>query len=135
MKRNTAHDLERSVFRLDFALRGHGAYTEPNDLEELIARVERANRKVGAPLLRHLDDCLKERSEQLLPGCRRRDPTGKTAGDSSTGTGSFRDGSLRFFLRFHGRLFLVDAFLGALDSTTSSTIALAGERFFVAKLF
>ena len=63
MKQNTERDLERSIFRLDFALRGYGTYTEPNDLEELIARVEQVSRKVGAPLLHHLDDCLNERAE------------------------------------------------------------------------
>lgn len=68
MKRNIECDLERIIFRLDFALCGHRAYTDPKDLEELIARLEHASRKVGAPLLHYLDDYLSERPEPFLSG-------------------------------------------------------------------
>ena len=47
-------EAERLLFRLDFALRGHGAYVEPADLESLIAQVEAASLLLGAPLLRYL---------------------------------------------------------------------------------
>ena len=43
------------MFRLDFVLRGHGAYTEPMPLAALIELVERTQQTLGAPLLRHLE--------------------------------------------------------------------------------
>ena len=41
----------RATFRLDFALRGHAAYTQPLPLEQLIELVEDARSQLGAPLL------------------------------------------------------------------------------------
>jgi hypothetical protein len=54
MKTTRAKD-DRTVFRLDFALRGHGAYVEPKDLERLVELVEAASLELGAPLLRYLE--------------------------------------------------------------------------------
>ena len=57
MKALAPIDDTRLLFRLDFALRGHVAYTQPlDDMEQLIALVERAGLDIGAPLLRFLDD-------------------------------------------------------------------------------
>jgi hypothetical protein len=57
MKTRVPVDDARLLFRLDFALRGHVAYTRPSDdIEQLIALVERAGLDIGAPLLRFLDD-------------------------------------------------------------------------------
>jgi hypothetical protein len=56
MKRIDCAAHDRTLFRLDFALRGHGAYVEPADIETLIAMVESASLALGAPLLRFIDD-------------------------------------------------------------------------------
>jgi hypothetical protein len=47
---------DRLLFRLDFALRGHGAYADPLNVVALIELIEAAGLRLGAPLLRYIDD-------------------------------------------------------------------------------
>ena len=56
MKRTEHGITDRLLFRLDFALRGHGAYTDPADLAALVALVEETRRLLGAPLLRYAEN-------------------------------------------------------------------------------
>ena len=56
MKLSKDADILRGLFRLDFALRGHVAYSAPLTFDELLNLVERVGLSVGAPLLRAIDD-------------------------------------------------------------------------------
>ena len=56
MKRTAPVAPDRLLFRLDFALRGHSAYSDPACLESLVGLIESATRRFGAPLLRYVQD-------------------------------------------------------------------------------
>ena len=59
---------DRAVFRLDFALRGHVAYTQPLSLERLIELVEGARTLLGAPLLQtHESNHAENQSNTSVP--------------------------------------------------------------------
>ncbi len=48
---NRTVENPRVLFRLDFALRGHAAYTQPLSLERLVELVEQTRARLGGPLL------------------------------------------------------------------------------------